>query len=178
MSPYPFWVRTNQFNENSPYVSNINQLSFPWVSSIDLKNKNNYITEWLVKTGKQSWEQKDNFTLDPQAIPEPDVKNLKQYIVVAQSVKKNAGTMIIIPSSRFAMDRFASGQSNNIDFVLNIVNTLTSGGVLSGIRQRSVSVYPLPDMSSSEQDIFKYATILVLPVLFAFYGAYRLIKRK
>ncbi len=168
LSPYPFWLKTNVFNTKTSYFSNIQQLTFPWVSSLEGG-------EGLVRTTKRSWEQKDNYLLNPQSIPQPQTNDLKEFTIVTQSKDKK---IMVIPSSRFIMDRFQAKTSDNLEFVLNVVNDFASGGALSGIRQRAVSFYPLPDVSDNMKDIFKYGNILTLPLLFGLLGFVRLMRRR
>lgn len=167
LSPYPFWLKTNVFDAKSSYFSNIQQLTFPWVSSLE--------GNALVKTTKRSWEQKENYVLNPQAIPQPQISDLKEFTIAAESKDKK---IVVIPSSRFIMDRFLTRNSGNLEFILNIVNDYASNGALSGIRQRAVSFYPLPDLADNMKDLFKYGNILLLPLLFGLFGAFRLIKRR
>lgn len=182
MSPYPFWLKTNVFNSKQSYFSNINQLTFPWTSSVELKATLDVDTQELVASTKNSWEQIESSSsaiiLDPQAIPEPQREDLKPYTLVVESKKKQGGIIMIIPTSRFILDKYLSRTSENLEFILNVVNDYASGGALSGIRQRAVSYYPLPELSASEKDIFKYANMLVLPVLFGLLGGIVLFKRK
>lgn len=175
--PYPFWVKTDNFDKNSSYFSNISQLMFPWISSIKINNRSG-TTKELVRTNAQSWSQAGEFILNPQTIPQPQENNLKEFIISAQTSQQRKGTIIVIPSSRFVQERFLGSNSNNLEFVLNVVNDLSSGGALSGIRSRSVSFYPSPNLPENAKNIFKYANILLLPVLFALLGTIRLIKRR
>ena len=177
-TPYPFWVKTNNFNSKTGYFPNVNQLTFPWTSSLTLQKKSGFETIDLIKTTDKSWEQKDGFVLNPQNIPQPQAKDLKEYIIAAQSKKKNGGMVIVIPSSRFVQEKYLTRTSENLGLILNIVNDLASEGALSGIRSRTVNFYPLPAMSENQKDVFKYLNILFLPGLFAIFGAIRLVKRK
>ncbi|MBI4008773.1 GldG family protein [Candidatus Roizmanbacteria bacterium] len=178
VAPYPFWIRTNNFNQATSYFSNLTQLTYPWVSSIKLEKKKGIETKELVKTNKQSWEQKDNFTLNPQAITQPKDNELKEFLIAAESAKEGKGKIVVIPSSRFVLEQFMGRTSDNLEFVLNILNDLASGGALSGIRSRAVSFYPVPEIPNNQKDIFKYANILFLPALFSIIGAFRLLKRR
>lgn len=177
-TPYPFWLKTNNFNHQFSYFSNINQLTFPWVSSLTIGKKPGFEVIELIKTMKRSWEQKDNFVLDPQNIPQPESKDLKEFTVVVQSTQKDGGKIVVIPSSRFVQESYLTRTSNNLELVLNLLNDLASKGALSGIRQRSVAFYPLPDLPGYQKDSFKYLNILFLPSLMAIFGAIKLIKRK
>ncbi len=178
LSPYPFWLRANDFDQQSTYFSNINQLTYPWASSLTLEKKNNMIETALVKTSKQSWTQSGTFELNPQNIPQPSSSDLKQFTVTAEAKQKNGGTVMVIPSSRFILEQFLSRTSDNLEFVLNVVNDYASGGALSGISQHAVAYYPLPSISENMKNAFKYGNILLLPALLALYGAYTLLKRK
>lgn len=178
LSPYPFWLKTNVFDKKVSYFSNINQLTYPWVSSLTLQKKSGLDGQELIKTTSRSWNQKDNFVLNPQSIPQPKMQDLRNYIIGAQVKNKNNGVLVVIPSSRFVLERYLGNSSDNLEFVLNIVNDLASSGALSGIRQRAVTFYPLPDMAENQKDVFKYSNILLLPGLFAAYGIFRLMKRK
>jgi len=175
--PYPFWLKTNNFNTQLSFFSNINQLTFPWVSSLTLKKQPDVKTEILVKSTKNSWVQKDSYTLDPQMIPQPTADSLKEEILAAQSKIKNSGQLIVISSSRFVQEPYLSRTSDNLEFILNILNDLVSDGALSGIRQRAVFFYPLPELSESQKDLFKYFNILFLPGALAIFAAIKLLRK-
>lgn len=181
--PYPFWLKASNFSNKVSYFSNLQQLTFPWVSSIDLKKVDNYETEALIKTSKRSWEQKDNgqgtgIILNPQNIPQPQNSDLKEFVISARSISKNGGQIVLISSSRFVLDKFLGRTSDNLEFVLNLVNDFASSGALSGIRQRAVLFYPLPDLAENQKDIFKYFNTLLLPALFTIFGVWKLLKRR
>jgi len=177
ITPYPFWVKTNIFANKEPHFSNINSLLYPWVSSIELKNKNNIKPIALVYSTKKSWLQKNSFVLDPQNIPDPQQSDLKQYIVSVYAKNKNNGELIVISSSRFVLDRYLNRTTDNLEFLLNVINNFAAKGALSGIRQREVAFYPLPDLSENQKDIFRYLNIFLLPSCFAIVGFFRLWRR-
>lgn len=177
LTPYPFWLKTNLFNQKLGFFSNVTQLTFPWTSSLNFEKKNNIELTELIKTTNKSWEQKDNFNLDPQNIVAPNMNGLKDFIVAAEA-KKNNSRILIIPSSRFIQDKYLNQNSSNLEFVFNILNDYASQGTLSGIRARSISFYPLPDLPDSQKDIFKYTGIFLLPLVFILYGTIRFLKRK
>ena len=177
-TPYPFWIKAADFNQTKAYFSNVNQLTFPWVSSLELTKKSGFSVSPLVKTSNRSWHQKGFFNLNPNAIPRPRRDDLQAFLVAAESKNNHGGEIVVIPSSRFILQRYLGRDSSNLEFVLNLTNDLASGGVLSGIRSRSLSLYPLPDLEEKQKDIFKYTNILILPLLFSIYGAIRLARRK
>lgn len=179
MTGYPYWLRTQTFDKSNTYFSNVRQLSFPWTSSLTLSTPNDIKITALARSVNSSWEQTKDFTLIPQTIKPPNQKNFKQFTLIASAKLKNGGEVMVVPSSRFVEDQFLSRTSDNLEFTLNVMSDYAAAGALSGIRQRSVDLYPLPpDLSNQQKDLFKYLTILLLPALFAGYGIFRLVKRK
>ncbi|MCX7956192.1 MAG: GldG family protein [Patescibacteria group bacterium] len=175
---YPYWIKTNNFNKKYNLFSNINVLTFPWVSSVDLIDKNNDI---IVSSISQSWIKKYStdsaFLVDPNSIVSPKKDDFKKQNLIAVKKDKNDLKIVVVPSSRFVYERFLS-QNDNLDFVFNLINEMASNGILSGIRQRTVSFYQLPVIQDSNlKNITKYTLILLLPVIFAFYGLIRILKR-
>ena len=116
--------------------------------------------------------------LNPQNISQPQTEDLKEQIITAQSKKKNGGMVIVIPSSRFVQERYLTRTSDSLELTLNLLNDLASDGALSGIRQRSVAFYPLPNLTEGQKDFFKYLNILLLPCLFVFFGGIRLFRKR
>lgn len=178
MTPYPFWVKTNNVNQKSGYFSNVAQLTFPWTSSVSLNKKNGLEAQTLVSSPKNSWGQKDSYELLPQKIKQPELKDIKEFSLVAQAKTREGGTVVLIPSSRFLNVQYLSKNSGNVDFMFNLINNLASDGALSGIRSRTITFYPLPELSDNTKDAVKYLNILLLPVLLALYGGVRLMRRK
>src|SRR5205807_2133204 len=122
LTPYPFWVKTNNVDSSSSYFSNVNQITYPWPSSISLIKKVGVEAKSLVKSMPQSWEQTKNFTLNPQNITSPNPKDFHAFTLTAESKKKNEGQIFVVSSSRFPQDQYISQQSNNLDVVLNVLN--------------------------------------------------------
>lgn len=176
--PYPYWMRSNVFNPEVSYFSNVNFLTFPWASSLKVENKNGYEARMLVQTDKQSWVQSGSYTIAPQEAAQQKPTSFGQYGIMAESSKKDGGSLLVIPAARFGYTQYMSRETGNINFLLNVVNDYASQGALSGIRQRAVTLYPIPSLPNGQRDLFKYANMLLLPVLFALGGGIYLMKRK
>jgi len=178
LAPYPFWIKTNLFNNTLGLFSNIQYISFPWTSTLTIKKNSLAEITPLISSSNRSWIQKEQFSLDPNKISQPKQADVKEYLLGAIVDNKKGGKLVIIPSSRFILDRYMGRGSGNIDFTLNTINSYSSQGALSGIRSRVVSFYPLPDVSESEKDMYKYSAMLLFPLLWGVYGTVRLIRRK
>jgi ABC-type uncharacterized transport system involved in gliding motility auxiliary subunit len=178
LAPYPFWIKTNNFRSGTSFFSNINQVVFPWVSSLSLTKTTGYSPEPLITTPAQSWELAGSVNLSPEAIVEPKQSDLSSFNLAASSkAVSGGGEVVVIPSSRFVQDQFIPRDQSNLGVTLNILSEFASGGALSGIRQRAVDMYYIPDLSDSQKDLFKYTNIFLLPLLAALYGVWRLTKR-
>lgn len=170
--PYSYWIKTNEFAKESSLLSNVSVLVFPWGSSVEVSNKNGV----LVKSEPQSWVETKDYNLSPQTQLAPkNVKEQSYTLVVSGTYGK--GKFMVIPSSRFVQDGFLSRTNDNMELVMNALSEYASGGVMSGIRSRSVEYYPLPQFTEPVKNTIKYLQILVGPVAFAIVGLVVLIKR-
>jgi hypothetical protein len=173
-TPYPFWLKTAAFDRKRTEFANVGTLLFPWASSLSVSGRDNNTV--LAKTQKNSWKQVDKFTLIPNKIPSPQKKDQAVFNLVAE-VKVGQGRVMVIPTSRFIKQQFISERSENIEFILNVLNDYASGGALSGIRARALTFAPLEGVSERTKEFITYVNILFLPGLFALYGVRRLTKR-
>ncbi|GAB4218769.1 MAG: hypothetical protein Fur009_1540 [Candidatus Microgenomates bacterium] len=176
---YPYWIKTNNFNKKYSLFSNVNILTFPWVSSVSFEKPTDN-KDILVSSIDKSWDRKYSsesaFMVNPDSIIKPQPKDFKTIPLVAAVKKNNDLKVVVIPSSRFIYDQFLS-QNNNLEFVFNLIDNMTSGGALSGIRARSVDLYTLPSLPENQKDLVRYLSIFGLPVLFGLYGFWRILKR-
>lgn len=178
LAPYPFWIRTNIFNTKTGLFSNLQFVSFPWASSLSLKDTKKASLTPLISSSNRSWIQKGEYVLNPNTIPQPRQTDVKEYLLGAVLTNKKGGELIVIPSSRFVLDQYMGRGSGNLDFALNAVDVFSSQGSLSGIRSRIVSFYPLPDMADAQKELYKYTAILLFPLIWGIYGVVQLIRRK
>lgn len=169
--PYPYWIKTNEFAKQS-LLSNVTILVFPWTSSIEVSKPN----ETLVRSESRSWLETKNFNLSPETLPKlTNVKTKSVSIVASGRVGK--GTFVIIPTSKFIQDGFLSRTNDNLELVMNVLSEYTSGGLLTGIRSRSVEYYPIPQLSDSTKNAIKYSQILLGPILLSLLGFAILLRR-
>ncbi|OGK19845.1 hypothetical protein A3C23_04030 [Candidatus Roizmanbacteria bacterium RIFCSPHIGHO2_02_FULL_37_13b] len=176
---YPFWLKTDNFDEKSSELSSVSALTFPWTSSVKINNGSQFTTRILVKTTKNSWTvQGENIDVSPNSIKPPSENQVKEQNLITVSQSKKDGHVILIPSSRFIKEQFLAQGRGNVNLILNILNNYASKGALSGIRSRSVSINPLVDINDNQKDKVKYLAMLLLPIIFCLYGANRLLKRR
>ncbi|MDA1316987.1 MAG: GldG family protein [bacterium] len=173
--PYPFWAWTPDVNTETNYTGGISRITFPWGSALTLSESEN--VRYLAQSSPDSWVESGALNLNPQSIVDPRDEDINTYILAAESDISESGKLAVIGSSRFIQNNFLSRESQNIEFVLNLLNNYASDGALSGIRRRAVTIYPLPQFSDDIEQVYKYATILLMPLIFGVYGGVRLWKR-
>lgn len=176
--PYPLWVVTGQFSDEASYFSGIGRLTFPWVSEIETQGTDEMSVRPLVLSSGSSWTQTQEAPLNPQQIENPAQDKLGEFTLAAESVLESGAKMMVIGSSRFIQSQYLSRESQNLEFMINVLSDYASDGALSGIGRRVVSLYPLPNLDSAAQEFYKYLNIIGLPLLFGAYGGYRLWRRK
>ncbi len=178
---YPYWIKTNNFNKKEGNLfSNINVLTFPWVSSVDFVKNNQLEKEVLVSSIDKSWQIKyassSALSVNPDNIAKPQPKDLKAFPLIVGLKEKDQFKVIVISSSRFVSEQFIA-QNDNLEFVFNLISNIVSGGALSGIRSRTVEFYNLPTLSDNQKEMVRYLSIFLLPMIFVSYGFWRILKR-
>ena len=173
--PYPYWVWTPDVNTDTNYSGGISRITFPWGSSLTLSESEK--VRYLAQSSPDSWTVRGAIDLNPQQEKEPTQEDIGTHILAAEADISESGSLAVIGSSRFLLNNYLSRESQNIEFVLNILGNYASDGALSGIRSRAVTTYPLPQFTESAEQAYKYAAILLLPLLFGAYGGLRLWKR-
>lgn len=174
---YPFWIKTANFPQRSLAVSNVQVLTFPWVSSLGQK-KDNKELNILVKAEKNSWLMRENFILAPDKIVDPKEEEIHEAVLIVEKNLPKGGKIALIPSSRFVKEQFLSADSDNASFILNLINDYASGGALSGIRARAVSISPLKDYDTNTKETIKYLSIFALPALYALIGLFSIFRKR
>lgn len=177
MIPYPFWLWTTDFAEGVGYFSGISRLTFPWASSVKATDTAGEGVRILAHTSGQSWRQTESFELNPQDIPDPRDDDMGRFGLIAEHKNASGAKTMAIGSSRFLMTNYLARDSQNIEFIINVLSDYASDGALSGIGRRTVSLYPLPNIPKSQQEAFKYLNMLGIPALFALAGGVHLYRR-
>ncbi len=80
-SRYPIWpiIREENINKTNPIVKSFKNLTFFWVSSLDIDEKIKNNTEILLKTTNKAWEKKDRMELGLDNYKYPIEQGDKQF---------------------------------------------------------------------------------------------------
>jgi len=190
---YPFWPKITKpgFNQDLAAVSELESLTLPWVSSLDIINKDNkengeiYV---LVKTTNKAWLQTENYNLNPQQSFLPLGGKTSQYnLAIAIFEKFNSaygqtggspGRLIVVGDSDFINDGFLRQAPENLTFFQNLVDTLNLDEDLIHVRSRGVSSRPIKDLSEGGKALTRYLNIFGVTILLIAFGMLRYYMRR
>jgi len=210
--PYPFWVKVGPegLSKDSPAVSQLSAVVFPWTSSVDVIAEKDSGVKYdvLAQSSEASWLQTEKFDLNPQQkftksatksyglavegsgafksafagqeAPKPQGEAAARSAPKDQQVKEQSPqTKIVVVGSSFLVnDEFLSRYRNNDLFVENLVDIMTLGKGLVGIRTRGTAERPLEEVSEGGKTWVKFGNMLGIPVLVAAFGLLRYFVRK
>lgn len=189
---YPFWPKIikNGFAASNPAVSKLENVTLPWVSSIDIKkdsiSKSAAVTE-LIKSSNKSWMQSGEFNLNPQQDFAPtDMKSFTLGVMLKGEIKsafgkgiaKN-GRIVVLSDSDFLRDNFLQGSNDSLSLFANLVDSLTLDESLMSIRAKGVTNHPIKtDIPDAEKSSIRYANVFGLTMLVLGFGMYRYNSRR
>ena len=203
--PYPYWVKGIRkfFDKNSPIVNKLENIVFPWCSSIDtfsnaLKDKEFTI---LIKTTPQAWSVKSFYNLfpDPLAKPPSERKQFNIAIIINGKFKsyflneslppgvdttkflketKENTYIAFVSNLKFIEDRFLQMYPENILFLLNLCDALSFGKELIEIRSRGKTERPIKSLSDWQKNLFKWGNTFGTAMIVTLLGALRFVYRE
>ena len=188
------------FNPESPIVSRISRIPFPWVSPITLTEAAREGKEVvdLISSTDQAWLPTPPIELAPDRIPPPHPTQIGQRrLAVAltgtfqsawatgppplpepdaknpQPPHRTEGDtrIVLVGDSDFLMANFQS--PGGLRFFMNAVDWLTLDDSLIRIRTKSAQARPLPKMDESEKRRFRWTVYLLAPVVVTGFGLAR-----
>ena len=178
MISYPFWIRSTNSTEISPVTSRVENVVFPWASSVETTNKDGVEFTELLTTTENSGSQSGQFDIMPDQ--QFSQSNLKKYTLAisATSEKDQGARMIVVGDSDFITDQPVSNNVQNLVFATEAISWLAQESSLAEIRLKNVTERKLVFKEKGQQNLVKYGNMvfaLAAPVLF---GSYRMMRRK
>ena len=204
---YPYFVKAIKPNlsQDNPITNQLDSLVLPWVSSLELINKEDDQVEGhiLAKTSEFGWTARSPYNLNPRGLlrPPSSAQNIYTLAVGLSGVFKSfyAGKdipaveegeskdenrttktesepsqIIVVGTSQF----LAQQRQDGLIFFQNIIDFLTLGEELIGIRSQNVTDRPLKETSDSERFFLKFLVIGGVPILVAIFGISRYFLRR
>lgn len=197
--PYPFWLKVlkRNFAQDQPIVSELESLVLPWTSSLETAGSENdpVKTITLAKSTPYAWRQKGHFNLNPrQGFRSSDLgsfslamlssgkfKSLYSDKEMSKSDDKDAPILeesdetqvVVIGNSNFMANWCLRQFGENEVFFMNVIDWLTLGGDLIGIRSRGVTDRPLRELSDKQKAAIRFLNIFTVPALVGTFGLIR-----
>ncbi len=203
--PYPYWVKGIRkfFDKNSPIVNKLENVVFPWCSSIDTVSdvlKDKEIT-FLIKTTPQAWSTKSFYNLfpDPFAKPPEERKQFNLSILLngkfksyftSESLPAGVDTtkflketkepvyLAFVSNLKFIDDRILNMYPENILFLLNLCDALGFGKELIEIRSRGKTERPIKNLSDWQKNLFKWGNTFGAAIIVIILGTLRFVYRE
>lgn len=200
--PYPLWpiVQKPGLSAESPITKDLESIVLPWTSSVDtVGGYDGLEVRVLARSSNRSRSDGRNLDLNPQRDfrlrEERQPANLalhlrgqfKSYFRdralpqvegrlnnIARAAETSPETdIIVIGNSRFIEDGFVREFPENRVFFLNVVDWLTIGNKLIGIRSRNVTFRPIKSIGEKSKSAIKYASTLGVPGILVAWGLAR-----
>lgn len=196
--PYPFWVRVapDGFNPDSPIVSDLETLIFPWVSPLEIDGEKSEDVDIQVLAETSLYNNvvdlgaslMPNDAQKAMKIDETDPKPLvifatgklnsfygegrREAPVGGTEIVGNAenGHLMVIGNSRFIQDNFLQQFKVNHIFFENSVDFMAMGSELIGIRSKGATNRPVEELSPAGLAAVKYVNILGMPIILIVLG--------
>lgn len=177
--PYPFFVKviSEGFNRENPVTNQLEEVVFPWANSIILDEKKPASVKYEVLA--ESTESGMEVTATPAVTPDR-LQNLEMgptdKKIIALSVKKERGEekspsqLLLVANNHFVQNRFLNDQEANILLVQNMVDWISHGEELIGIRSRGKTSAPLKISSHEAIALIRWLHLLGVPLLIAVLG--------
>jgi ABC-type uncharacterized transport system involved in gliding motility auxiliary subunit len=189
MVNYPLWpkILPNNMDKQNVIVANLQNLIFPWVSSITVTPKDGENVVYLAKSSNDSRAQTDGFVLDPQAAPStagtPGQYNLAVYVSGKLMSAFNQGStdkarVALVGDSDFASDMFSGQGSDNMLFFQNLVDGLSLDSGLINIRAKTATERPITLPDNNKKEIIRYVNIFGVTALVLIFGLARYFLRR
>ena len=188
---YPLWPKITKqgFDQNNAAVSRLESVIFPWASSVS--NVDDQMTEsrqvsYLTRTTDRSWQQFDNFNLDPEQMFFPSGEVGQHDLSISVFGKFNSvytnkstenGRLIVVGDSDFIQDRYMRQSADNLLFFQNLVDILSIDEDLINIRSKGVTDRPIKEISDNLRIFLRYVNVFGVTIIVIVFGLFRYYKR-
>ena len=179
---YPFFPLIRNFGDHLT-VGGLEQVRMIFPSEIAGDDDSSTDSEGstvtpLLFTSKRSGTMSGYYRLSPLNNPAFRTLVQKGKIVGALATVKsdrteNTSQIILVSDSRFFDDSGGGSFSENYVFIANAADYLMGDSDLVSLRSREITTRPLAQISDPEKSKWKWANILVPPVLIIGYGIFR-----
>lgn len=190
---YPFFVIATDLEKKDPSLRDINALTLPFVSPIEISTNSSISFEPLIKTSKYSFAKKENSYISINPFMEEDIfsdiekgpfviagilkgkfkscfENLPSKLKGKAELKTNSekeSFIYLLTTSKFIGPNTANPE--NIAYFMNIASYITQDNELLEIKPKITGFRALKEIENFQKVLIKYAN-MILPVIFVLAG--------
>ena len=179
--PYPFWVKVTRDNFGAhPSLSKVQSVILPWTSSLSLNENENYTPRPLFSSTDKAKVASESYDLMPDRQFFFSGGSKKTIAALAEPKDKNSksGQILVIGDSDFASPNFTGQIPDNKTFFLNLIDSVSNSVNLASIRSKNIVNRPIKNLSESEKNFWKFASVFGMAVLIDSYGGFRIARRR
>ena len=195
-------------NQENVITSKLEALVFPWATTIEASfSENESEVIELAKTTARSWVAEAPYTLNPQQDFAPSGEQGSRVLAVMKSGKFDSyfvnkqipaseigeskideldkkidstetGRIVLVGDGDFMTDGFLQRFPDNGIFFENVIDYLSLGEELIGIRSRGVSDRSLEEIAENKKDSIKYGNIFGVTAVVILFGVGRFYSRR
>jgi gliding-associated putative ABC transporter substrate-binding component GldG len=178
---YPYWVKTldQNMNKSLPVTAKLPGVSFPFVSSLEVKAGNDLKIQSLISSSSSSSTVVEPFNLAPNqqiSFDKPQPYDLAVY--VEGSGESFKGKMFVVGDADFVTNNFLQRAPSNLNLVLNMVDFLAQDPDLISIRAKTPQERTIRKAEASETNWIRVINGVIIPLVILAFGVYRYQKRK
>ncbi|HQG12981.1 MAG TPA: Gldg family protein [bacterium] len=198
--PYPYWVevRADQFDPESPIVSELQSVVLPWTSPLSISGAEEEGEDRILAYSSQfsTAVPADEIKTDPKTAGEFLLNGKKESMPLIALLKGPFGSFIktmikgtpaesppasaifAIGTSRWIDDAFLENFPQNAAIFENAVDAFVMGELLIGIRSRFNTSRPIAIMPEGAPAVFKFLNLAIGPAIMITIGTVVWIFRK
>jgi gliding-associated putative ABC transporter substrate-binding component GldG len=195
-------VQKSGFDQDSPITNQLELAVFPWTSSLEVEAGEEGAVDVtvLARSSATSWTEEGRFDLNPRRnfAPVPPVEPRDLAVVASGSFESYFASrpvpapegggpgwegqralrspetqIVVVGNSRFIETDFMRQYPENQIFFLNVIDWLTLGDSLIGIRSRAVTTRPLKEIGEQAKSVTRFASTFGVPLLLIIWGLLR-----
>jgi gliding-associated putative ABC transporter substrate-binding component GldG len=200
--PYMLWPLVGKpgFNDESPITNQLELAVFPWTSSMIpvVADTGAVRSTVLARSSDRSWSERGRLNINPQRefkppadagprilalllggtfssffadrdLPQPEGVDWEGAVL-----ERSGPTQVaVVGNSRFIEADFLGQYPENAVFFMNLVDWLTLGDSLIGIRSRMVDARPIDEISEGTKSMIRFAATFGVPLALIVWGLAR-----
>lgn len=161
---YPYWLQlpATQLDKNNPLMSGISLVLVPWATPLSITDA----VKPLMWSENSSIDDDFN-NITPGSLKQTDIQSGKHIV---GAIRNNDVKLAVIGDRDFVTDQFVTNSQQNLALALNLVDYMVGEQGVFEIRNKSLAVSPIRELSDGLKNSIKYGNMLLpIPLLAGVY---------